>query len=62
MLTFEIFLSVLTYLLKDRYSAFVYYCISWTAPWWWNILEELQDYWSDDISDTESDVSNGEEW
>ena len=62
MITFEIFLSILASLLIDRYLAFIYIGLSWIAPWMWHLLDAFHDYWSDDTSDTDSDVSNWEEW
>ena len=62
MTTFEVFLSVLTSLLIDRYLTFIYFGLSWMAPWMWHTLDVLQDYWSEDTSDADSDVSNCEEW
>ena len=59
---FEIFLSVFASLILDRYLTFIYIGLSWLAPWMWHLFAVLQDHWPDDTSDTESDVSNGEEW
>ena len=58
---FPFFLSVFASLLKDRYTAFIYVGISWMAPWVWHLFNKFQEYWSEDDSDTESDVSNWEE-
>ena len=62
MVAFENFLAVLTSLMMDRYTAFVYAYFSWISPLLWYLLDEIQAYWSDDISDTDSDGSNWEEW
>ena len=58
MISVEIFLSLLTHLLYDRYTAFLSACLSWAAPWLWHFLDTIQAYWSDDFSDSDSDVSS----